>query len=43
MVEIISGKGSEPAPTTPAAFDAFIASEIDNWGAAVKASGARAD
>lgn len=43
MAEIISSKGSEPAPTTPAGFDAFVASEIDNWGAAVKASGARAD
>ena len=43
MAEIIRSKGSEPAPTTPAGFDAFVASEIDNWGAAVKASGARAD
>jgi tripartite-type tricarboxylate transporter receptor subunit TctC len=43
MVEVITSKGSEPAPTSPAEFDAFVASEIDNWGAAVKASGARAD
>lgn len=43
MAGIISSKGSEPAPSTPAGFDAFVASEIDNWGAAVKASGARAD
>ena len=43
MVEIIRGKGSEPAPSTPAEFDAFVASEIEKWGAAVKASGARAD
>lgn len=43
MIELIRGKGSEPAPTTPAEFDRFVASEIGKWGAAVKASGARAD
>jgi tripartite-type tricarboxylate transporter receptor subunit TctC len=43
MAELIRDKGSEPAPSTPAEFDAFVASEIEKWGAAVKASGARAD
>jgi tripartite-type tricarboxylate transporter receptor subunit TctC len=43
MATLIRDKGSEPAPTTPGAFDAFVASEIDKWGAAVKASGASAD
>jgi tripartite-type tricarboxylate transporter receptor subunit TctC len=43
MASLIRGKGSEPAPTTPAEFDAFIAGEIDKWGIAVKASGARVD
>lgn len=43
MATLIRDKGSEPAPTTPGEFDAFVASEIDKWGAAVKASGATAD
>lgn len=43
MDQYIRGKGSEPAPTSPAEFDRFIASEIPKWGKAVKASGATAD
>lgn len=39
----ISERGSIPAPTTPAGFDNFVASEIDKWGAVVKASGAQVD
>jgi tripartite-type tricarboxylate transporter receptor subunit TctC len=43
LAELIRSKGSEPAPTTPTEFDAFVASEIGKWGAAVKASGARVE
>lgn len=43
MDKYIRDKGSEPAPTTPAEFDRFIANEIPKWGKAVKASGATAD
>jgi tripartite-type tricarboxylate transporter receptor subunit TctC len=43
MDQTIRSKGSEPAPTSPAEFDRFIASEILKWGKAVKASGATAD
>jgi tripartite-type tricarboxylate transporter receptor subunit TctC len=43
MAELIRSKGSEPSPTSPSEFDAFVASEIDKWGMAVKASGARVD
>ncbi len=41
MARFIRERGSEPAPTTPAEFDRFVASEIGVWGAAVKASGAK--
>ena len=41
MTRFIRERGSEPAPTTPAEFDRFVASEIRLWGAAVKASGAK--
>lgn len=43
MARFIRDRGSEPAPTTGAEFDRFIASEILQWGAAVKASGAKVD
>lgn len=43
MARTIRDKGSEPAPTTAAEFDAFVASEIVKWGRIVKASGATAD
>ena len=39
----ISERGSFPSPSTAAGFDAFVASEIDKWGAVVKASGAQVD
>jgi tripartite-type tricarboxylate transporter receptor subunit TctC len=41
MARFIRDRGSEPAPTTGAEFDRFVASEIGRWGAAVKASGAK--
>ncbi|WPG37665.1 tripartite tricarboxylate transporter substrate binding protein [Variovorax sp. EBFNA2] len=41
MARFIRDRGSEPAPTTGAEFDRFVASEIGLWGAAVKASGAK--
>ncbi|UCU99059.1 tripartite tricarboxylate transporter substrate binding protein [Acidovorax radicis] len=43
LARFIRERGSEPAPTTGAEFDRFIASEIRQWGAAVKASGASVD
>ena len=43
LSRFIRDRGSEPAPTTGAEFDRFIASEIKQWGAAVKASGASVD
>ncbi|MDB5847837.1 MAG: transporter substrate-binding protein [Rhodoferax sp.] len=39
----IRERGSEPAPGTGPEFDRFIASEIQQWGGAVKASGASAE
>ena len=43
MARSIRDKGSEPSPTTPREFDAFVASEIQKWGRIVKASGASVD
>ncbi|SEA78934.1 Bug family tripartite tricarboxylate transporter substrate binding protein [Acidovorax soli] len=43
LARFIRDRGSEPAPTTGAELDRFIASEIKQWGAAVKASGASVD
>lgn len=43
LARFIRERGSEPAPTTGPEFDRFIASEIRQWGAAVKASGATVD
>ena len=40
MRQFISERGSEAAPTSPKAMDAFVASEITQWGQAVKQSGA---
>lgn len=41
MARFIRDRGSEPAPTTGAEFDRFVANEILRWGGAVKASGAK--
>ncbi|GAA6118704.1 tripartite tricarboxylate transporter substrate binding protein [Acidovorax sp. FG27] len=43
MQKFIRDRGSEPAPTTPEAMDQFVASEIIEWGKAVKQSGASVD
>ncbi|QNP58631.1 tripartite tricarboxylate transporter substrate binding protein [Paenacidovorax monticola] len=43
LARFIRERGSEPAPTTGPEFDRFIASEIRQWGVAVKASGASVD
>ena len=40
MRQFISERGSESAPTSPKEMDAFVASEITQWGQAVKQSGA---
>ena len=41
MARFIRERGSEPTPTTGPEFDRFVASEIQRWGGAVKASGAK--
>lgn len=43
MQQFIRDRGSEPAPTTPAEMDRFVASEIEAWGDAVRRSGASVD
>ena len=43
MQKFIRDRGSEPAPTTPQEMDRFVASEIGEWGKAVKQSGATAE
>jgi len=43
LARFIRDRGSEPAPTSPAEFDAFVASEIRKWGAVVRSSGATVD
>ncbi len=43
LARFIRDRGSEPAPGSGPEFDRFIASEIQQWGAAVKASGASAE
>ncbi len=43
MQKFIRDRGSEPAPTTPQEMDQFVASEIVEWGKAVKQSGASVD
>ena len=43
MQKFIRDRGSEPTPTTPAEMDRFVASEIVEWGKAVKQSGASVD
>ena len=39
----LASMGAEPAYSTPAAFDAFIKSEIAKWGKILKAAGVRID
>ncbi|MDD0816093.1 tripartite tricarboxylate transporter substrate binding protein [Curvibacter sp. HBC28] len=43
LAHFIRERGSEPSPTTGPEFDRFVASEIVQWGRAVKASGASAE
>lgn len=43
MQKFIRDRGSEPTPSTPAEMDRFVASEITEWGKAVKQSGASVD
>lgn len=43
MQKFIRDRGSEPDPTSPQDMDLFVASEITEWGKAVKQSGASAD
>jgi len=43
LAKFIRDRGSEPSPSTGPEFDRFIASEIRQWGGAVKASGASAE
>lgn len=43
MRKFISDRGSDAAPTSPKEMDAFVASEIIQWGQAVKQSGASVD
>jgi tripartite-type tricarboxylate transporter receptor subunit TctC len=43
MRERLNAQGAEPAPTTPAQFAAFIASELPKYARIVKASGAKVD
>lgn len=43
MQKFIRDRGSEPAPTTSQEMDQFVASEIVEWGKAVKQSGASVD
>jgi tripartite-type tricarboxylate transporter receptor subunit TctC len=43
VAERIRALGAEPITNTPAEFAAMVRTEIDKWGAVVRASGARAD
>lgn len=43
LSRFIRERGSEPSPTRPGEFDAFLASEIVKWGGAVRQSGATAE
>ena len=43
MRKFISDRGSEAAPSTPQQMDAFVASEIQQWGQGVRQSGASVD
>lgn len=40
--EMLRTRGYEPVPSTPAAFEKFMRSEIDRWGKAVKSYGIKA-
>lgn len=43
LARFIRDRGSDPSPSTGPEFDRFVASEITRWGAAVTASGAKAE
>ncbi len=43
VVERLARDGAEPVGNTPQETARYIAAEIDKWGKAVRASGARAD
>lgn len=43
MIRFIRDRGSEPSPSTPQEMNQFVASEIKEWGKAVKQSGASVD
>ena len=43
VVKLLADQGVVPAPTTPAEFDKFIASEVDRLGAVVKSAGVSVD
>jgi tripartite-type tricarboxylate transporter receptor subunit TctC len=43
VVERLAALGTEPRPSTPESFAAFIRAEIEKWGRAVKESGARVE
>jgi tripartite-type tricarboxylate transporter receptor subunit TctC len=43
MMQIFATIGAEGVAQTPAQFTAYIRSELDKWGKAVKASGAKVD
>ena len=43
LARFIRDRGADPAPSSGPEFDRFIASEVQQWGAAVKASGASAE
>lgn len=41
--ERLARMGTDPAPSSPVAFGAFIAQQVQSWGKAVKSSGAKVD
>lgn len=43
MRDYLNGRGAQPMPSSPADTQAFIAREVEKWGAAVRQSGAQVD